>query len=184
MAKLISKIYGDALFNLAVEEIRIDETSEELKVLSTMLREHEDFAKLLTHPRITKEEKNKIIESVFKNRLSDEIVGFLTIVINNGRLGDLDSIISYYRKRLKEFKLIGVVNVISAMELTTVQKTDIETKLLQTTKFEKLEVDYKVDQSLLGGMIIKIGDQVMDSSVRTKLMLLEKNLLNIQLTEN
>lgn len=183
MAKLISKIYGDALFNLAHEELRIEEISEELKVLSDVLRENQDFIKILNHPRVTKEEKINILESVFKNRFSDEIVGFLTIILNNGRFGDLESIISYYMKRVKEFKYIGVVDVISAMELTHVQKTDIESKILQTTNFNTLEIDYTIDHSLLGGMIIKIGDQVMDSSVRTKLLLLEKNLLNVQLTE-
>lgn len=70
MAKLISKTYGDALFELAVEEGKIDVLLEEVEQLQKILAENEDFGRLMNHPKIIKEEKIEVAKSVFEGRVS------------------------------------------------------------------------------------------------------------------
>ena len=70
MAKLISKTYGDALFELAVEDDKVDVLLEEIEQLQKILAENEDFGRLMNHPKIIKEEKIEVAKNVFEGRIS------------------------------------------------------------------------------------------------------------------
>ena len=73
MAKLVSKTYGDALFELALEENKIDSLQEEVIVVLDVLAENQDLGKLMNHPKIAKEEKTALVEEIFKGRVSMEL---------------------------------------------------------------------------------------------------------------
>ncbi len=181
MAKLVSKTYGDALFELAVEENCVDSISEEVIAVEEALKTNPDLFKLLNHPKIDKLEKINIVKEVFNEKVSDNLVGFLTIMVEKERQNQIIETLEYFILKVKEFKNIGVVSVTTPMELTQEQKTQLVNKLLDTTKYVKLEVDYAIDESLIGGMVIRIGDRVVDSSIKTKLSELTKDLSKIQL---
>lgn len=181
MAKLISKTYGDALFELAVEEDKIDVLLEEIEQLQNILAQNEDFGKLMNHPKIIKEEKIQVAENVFKGRISQELLGFLTIIISKDRYKEIDEILAYFIAEVKKYKGIGVATVTTAVPLREDQCRKIEQKLLETTEYKSMEMHYKQDASLIGGMVIRIGDRVVDSSISTKLNELQKELLKVQI---
>lgn len=181
MAKLISKTYGDALFELAVEENKVDVFLEEIQGILEVLHDNAEFNSFMNHPKIIKEEKVQVVENVFNGRISKELVGFLTIIITKDRYKDIFSILTYFLDRVKELKGIGVAYVTTAIELKDEQKKQVEERLLATTSYQKMEMHYQLDNSLIGGMVIRIGDRVVDSSVSTKLSELQKQLLKIQL---
>ena len=176
MAKLIEGSYGDALFELALEQNELDSVAEQVDVLAQSFAENPELLKLLTHPKISKEEKISVIENIFKGRFSDDIVGFLVIITEKDRGAEIENILRYFQAKVREYKKIGVARVISAIELSKEQKAQVEKKLLQQTSYESFEVDYSVDASLIGGMVIRIGDRVVDSSIRTKLDSMTKSL--------
>ena len=136
MAKLVSKVYGDALFEAAMERDMLSPVYEEVQSLHTVLMENADLVQFLNHPQIIKEEKLKVVE---------------------------------------------IVTVTSAVELSAEQKAHAEAKLLETTAFVSLEVTYSVDPAILGGLVIRIGDRVVDSSVRTRLGEIRRDLMKLQL---
>ncbi|MDO4966861.1 MAG: ATP synthase F1 subunit delta [Lachnospiraceae bacterium] len=181
MAKLVSKTYGDALFELATDENKIDSLFEEAKALKEILDANDDFRKMMNHPQISREEKEKVMEDVFKGRASEEMTGFLRLLIVNGRFVEIDSILDYFIAEVKEFKKIGVAYVTTPLPLSDKQKSDVESKLLNTTSYETMEMNYSVDASLIGGMTIRIKDRVVDSSVKSKLDKLTKELLDLKL---
>lgn len=181
MAKLVSKTYGDALFELAMEEQSMDVMAEEAKVILEAFSENSDLAKLLNHPKIVKEEKITVVENIFKGRASDHMVGFLTLIVEKDRHNELEAIIQYFLNRVREEKNIGVAYVTSAVSLQDSQKEQIRQKLLQTMKYEEFEMIYKVDKNLIGGLIIRVGDRVVDSSIRSRIDNLSKELANISL---
>ena len=183
MAKLISKTYGEALVELAVEENKVDDFVKELTVISQILKENSDFDALMNHPKIVKEEKKKVMENVFRGRISDELLGFFLLIIEKDRYGEIDSILSYFIDQVKAIKGIGIVYVTTAVPLGQQQKQKIEQRLLQTTGYKEVEMHYDVDEALIGGMKIRIGDRVVDSSVQTKLSELTKQLMRLQLAE-
>ena len=182
MAKLISKTYGDALFELAVEESKVDVLLEEIQQLQEILKKNSDFGKLMAHPKIIKEEKLQVAENVFKGRISDELMGFLLIIISKDRYQEIDEILEYFVTEVKKYKGIGVATVTTAVPLKEEQCKKIEQKLLDTTDYKKMEMHYQVDAALIGGMVIRIGDRVVDSSIKTKLQNMKKSLTKIQLS--
>ena len=106
MAKLVSKVYGDALFEAAQETKCLDETFEQVLALQEILKEHEDLIQLLNHPQVVKEEKIQIIDSIFRGRVSDDMMGFLTTVVEKGRQGDIPAIFEYFITTVKEYNSI------------------------------------------------------------------------------
>lgn len=178
MAKLVSKTYGEALFDLALEDGTLTTIIEEVNIVKEAIAENPDLLKLLSHPKINKEEKISVIENIFKGRVSDSLVGFLVIIVQKDRYDDLDGIFEYFIAKVREYKNIGVASVTSAVELTEEQKKQVEQKLLQTTKYSQFELSFYVDKNLIGGLVIRIGDRVVDSSIRTKLQMLAKDLRN------
>lgn len=181
MAKLISKTYGEALFQLAIEENTLETVAEEVQVVLEVFEENKELMKLLNHPKISKEEKVSVIENSLKGNLSDTVVGFLIIIVDKGRYNDITDIFQYFIAKVKEYKKIGIAFVTSAIELTEEQKKNVEEKLLQTTKYVKFEMHYNIDSALIGGMVIRIGDRVIDSSIRAKISNMAKELEKIQL---
>lgn len=181
MAKLVSKIYGDALFDSAVERRILDEVAEEVSALETIFEQNADLAALLGHPEIIKEEKIEVMKNIFSDRVSDEVMGFLVTVVEKDRQNELKAICDYFLSRVKEYKKIGVAQVTSAVALTDAQKLQVKTRLLETTSYVEFEMNYLVDPALIGGLVIRIGDRVVDSSVRTQLGEIAKDLMKLQL---
>ncbi len=108
MAKLISKTYGEAIFELAVSENKTDVFTEEIGMVLEVLKENPEFSDLMNHPKIVKEEKLKVIETVFKGRISDELTGFIRLVVEKGRYGQIREILQYFLDAVKQLKGIGV----------------------------------------------------------------------------
>jgi len=176
MAKLVSKTYGDALFDLALEKNRLESLMEETAAVKDVFAQNGDLMTLLAHPKIVKEEKIKVIESVFKGHVSDELTGLLCMLLEKGHAKEIPSVMDYFIEQGKEYRHIGRAIVTSAMALDDAHKKKIEQKLLDTTDYVSFEIDYKVDPSLIGGIVIRIGDKVVDGSIRTRINNLTQSL--------
>ena len=181
MAKLAATVYGDGLFDLALEKQEIDEFFEEVKVLQAVLQENSELSKLMGHPQVPKDEKIQIIKDIFKGKVREELVGFFILVVEKGRFGEIQSILDYFTDLVYEYKKIGKAQVTSAVPLSRAQKEATRERLLATTGYEQMEIDYQVDAALIGGMVIRIKDRVADSSIRTRLDTLTRDLLKIKL---
>ena len=183
MAKQVSATYGDALFAAGLEDGRLNELSGEVLAVSKAIEENPDLTKVMNHPKIDKEEKMKMIEDIFNGRVSRELVGLMRLLVEKGHYKDMQSVFSYFTAKVKEHNHIGTAYVTSAMELSEKQKENVKARLLETTEYEQFEMHYNVDAAIIGGMIIRIGDRVVDSSVKTKLEKLTRELSQIQLKE-
>ena len=183
MAKLVSKTYGEALFELAIEENRLDEFLEEAELALKVIRENPDFSALMNHPRIDMDEKVQVVENVFGNNLSAEVTGLMRLIVQKDRYDQVEEILTWFIDEVKRQKGIGKAEVVSATELSAGQKEQIEKRLLETTSYKQMEMSYQVDPSLIGGLRIRIEDRVVDSSISSRLYELEKDLLKIQLAQ-
>lgn len=183
MAKLVSKIYGEALFEAAMDtgEDKAAQLLEEIAAVREILADNPKFDALMEHPGIPKQEKLQVADTCFRGRVSDELANFMKIVISKERYKELPAIFDYFVRKVKEQKRIGEADVTTAVELTTGQKNAVKAKLLETSGYREMELHYTIDSSIIGGMVIRIGDRVVDSSIRTKLNSLKKQLIQIQL---
>ena len=180
MAKLISKTYGDALFAVASEENRLDEFLEQATFMAKTLKENEDLVRLLCHPKLSKDSKVKLVEVVFANDMLKELVGMITLMVTKNREKEIISTLDYFAELVKKEKKIGKAEITTAIPLSEKQKDKIETKLLETTGYQTFVMQYKIDVSLIGGMVVRVDDRVVDSSIRTKLYHISRELRKIQ----
>lgn len=135
MAKLVSKTYGDALFEVAAEENRMDALLDEADGILTVLRENAGLSKVMTHPKIVKEEKLDLIDHIFKGRVSDEMVGLMRMIVEKGHFGELESVLEYFiaaGKGIQEYRYCLCYNsngVIRCTERADHRKTDTDDKI-------------------------------------------------------
>lgn len=181
MAKLVSKTYAQALFELAVEEDKTSAFLEEASGLLEVIRTNAEFGQFMNHPKIQKEDKLEVVQNVFRDKISREMLGFLVTIIEKDRYMEIEAILEDFVASVKEYNNIGTAYVTTAIAINDQEKQDIESRLLATTRYKTIECIYDVDKSLIGGMVIKMGDRVVDSSIRTKLDKLQRELLAIQL---
>ena len=172
MAKLVETTYGEALFELAVQESKVDELCEEAQAVIDIFKDNEDLVNVLKSPKVEKKEKEQ---------LTEDITGLLVIMVSKDRQTKIVSTLEYFIKRIYEYKKIGVAYVTTARPLTDNQKLSIVSRLLSTTDYVDFKMNYDIDESLIAGMVIRIGDRVVDSSIKHKIDELTRNLKNIQL---
>ena len=183
MAKLVSNAYGEALFELAREKNTVSAMLEEVSGLQMVLKENKELSVLMNNPKVSKDERVDIIKSIFENRISKDLLGFLELLIHKNRYAYVEEILAYFTDRVKEAEGIGTAYVTTAVELSAEQKDAVSKRLRETASYRKIEMIYQVDPSIIGGMIIRIKDRVVDSSIKTKLEGMERSLQSIQLAQ-
>ena len=109
------------------------------------------------------------------------MTGLLITMVSKDRQKKIVETLEYFCNRVLEYKRIGIAYVSTASPLTEEQKNAVVSRLLETTDYKDFQMNYDVDESLIGGMVIRIGDRVVDSSIKHKINELAKNLLKIQL---
>ncbi|MCI5700534.1 MAG: ATP synthase F1 subunit delta [Lachnospiraceae bacterium] len=181
MAKLAAKVYGDALFELAVEHQMTDQLYEESGAVKKLLLGNENLNQVMAHPGINRQDKTEMMVKILDGRVSKEMVGFLRIILEKDRYSETKAMLDYFEARVKDYKKIGVVYISTPMKVKEIQKKQIEEKILATSPYETLECHYSVEPELMGGMVIRIKDRVVDSSLKTQLEHMSKDLLHLQL---
>ena len=184
MAKVAANRYAESLFELAKEMNQMEQLTEQVTAVRKVFTENPELTELLNHPKITKEEKRTVAENVFHGRVDDAVTGLLVVVIEKGRSAELPEIFEDFLAKSMEYRKVGRAFVTTAQELSDVQKKKIEDKLLAQTGYLSLEMSYTVDASLIGGMTIRIGDRVVDASIKSKLLKMASGLLKLQLENN
>ena len=176
MAKLVSKVYGDAYVSVVSEKNNLIDALEEIKSVKNILLENVEITELLDSPKMDDEEKIDFIKGIFEKHISVDSMGFLLTVIEKKRQAELISILDYVIDCIKELLLIGKATVTTALPLDDSKKDKIVDELLKSSHYKSLEAEYVVDESIIGGIVIRIGDRVVDSSVKTRIDKMRKML--------
>jgi len=174
-----SNSYALALYELAKENSDLDQTEKEMKNLNKLLKENSDFKDMILNPTIPREEKkNVIFEICSKNQFSETLKKFLAFISEKNRLFFLGKIIESFLILISKSKGELKAKLISSKELSPEEQKKIQTDL--STNFKSsLNIDYKYDPSLIAGLIIQVGSVMVDTSIKTKLKKLEKNMLEV-----
>lgn len=170
------------MFSLALENDKLDTIWEEVRMTRQILSENPTFVKTICHPEITKQDQIKLLDDAFKGKVSDEVMGFFHVLADKKRLKELDAVLEYFDRSAKEYKKISVVYVTVPMELTKAQQDKIRERILEVSSYETLEMHVETDASLLGGMVIRIGDEILDNSIRSKMEHMARKINQIKLS--
>lgn len=161
--------YATALFDLARESKAIDSVGKSLAALEAALAGSADFAALTTNPLLARKTAAKAVAAVAKSMKLDGLTTrFLGVLAHNRRLGQLGPVIRSYNALAAAHRGEATAEVTSAHPLDTAQVTALK-KQLRTKVGRDVAVDLKVDPTILGGLVVRIGSQMIDSSIRTRL---------------
>ena len=164
----ISTRYANALLEISEEKKIFDKVSEDMEFIFNTFSSSKELRKIIANPVIDENKKKEIIKAIFTNKISADTLSFILFVVNKGR----EDYIFPIAKRFMELrdKKLGFVNVeiSSAAELNDEQKIELANKLNNFTG-KQVRLKYKIDSSILGGFVARIGDTVMDASILQQL---------------
>ncbi len=168
MAELVSKTYSEAIFDVAIEEGRLDDIQREFEFVANTLTEYPEFYEIICTPKIGNAEKKTVILEAFENHISQTLLNFLKIIIDKKRGTDILDIIKDFDRRVDAHKNIVKAKVESVIPLTEEQLETLKGNLNKLTGKEVL-LSNQINPALLGGISIQMGDRVIDGSVKFKL---------------
>lgn len=174
--------YAKALFDLAVEERQEDQFGQELIEIRTILTSHPDLERLLYHPQVQGADKKEMMKRIFDGQVSPLILNFMLLLIDKGRIDLLKSMVEHYQQLVREAKGILEVQVETAYELTSEDRAKLAAKLKQMTGKE-VEMKEVVNRALIGGLRVRIGDQVIDGSIQRHLERMKETLAQVQVSQ-
>lgn len=146
---------------------------KDLQAVSETVQESKDFAEIISNPTIAIQTKNEIIDEIFKNKINNKVINFIKILADKKRFDELNAVIKAYINKVDEINNIKRVEVISAVELSPNQKEKTIEKL-QTKLQKSVLVNWTQNKDIIGGLVIKIDDDVIDNSLKNKLEKLSK----------
>jgi F-type H+-transporting ATPase subunit delta len=170
--------YAEALYAIAERENAVDAIEQELTAVGAIVRENRDLQKVLYHPRITAEDKKSLLSELLSEKVSAVTMEFLKLLVDRQREQFLSDIVEHYINLANKARNISEAKIVSAIELTSEEKKDLDA-LLDKITGKKVETSFNVDPSLIGGVVVRIGDRVIDGSIRTRLATLREYLRQI-----
>ena len=161
--------YASALFDLARDERQIDSVERSLEALRQAMVDSRDFAELVASPLVDRDQAGRAFAAVAQSLNLDPITGnFLAVLARNGRKSQLLPVIRAFRRLAAEHRRETTAEVISAFPLNDDQVAQLKAQL-RARAGRDVTIDAEVDPAILGGIVVKLGSQMIDASIRTKL---------------
>jgi F-type H+-transporting ATPase subunit delta len=172
----LSKRYATALVEIAQEQNALDKYAGDLDSLSKLVEESRDFREILMNPVFTRDDKKKIAGPVLKKMGADPmVINFVYLLIDRKRIDQLTGIEKAFRAKVDEIRGITRGQIISAEPLGAAELGRV-TDILAKVTGKQVMVTTKVDPSLIGGLVARVGDMVFDGTIRTQLNQLKESL--------
>ena len=164
----IAKEYGTALFMLALEADKKKEYAEALDTVLEVFCEKPEYSGIISSPAISLEERLKVIEEAFSAYIPEDVLSYLKLLCEKGRIFCFADSVKEYMLLLEESQRVAKAKITTAVEMTDDEKQKLLKKLESISK-KTVEPEYYIDKSLLGGVVIELEGRVIDSSLKTQL---------------
>ena len=167
--ELIADRYASALYELSSDAKCIDEVSKDLLMLQEYIKQNDDFNLLIKSPLIASNEKLSILQKILSDHTANILTSkFIQVISHNKRINFLPVIISRYNAINAEKRGDVIVDITSAEELSNQQRNEIKDQL-RSILGEKLLLNFKINNKIIGGLIVKVGSKMIDSSLNSKI---------------
>lgn len=173
----VARRYAMALMTAATEQKNIDGTAGDLDMLGNLLRGSREFRLLIASPVVSPAKKKAVFKELLEKRIGGETLRFIHLLTAKGREPILPDVIEQFAILRDEKYGIVNVDVRSAVEFTEPQEKNLQSQLEKYTK-KKVRVRFSLDKSIQGGLVVRIGDTVLDASVRHQLELLRERFIS------
>ncbi len=173
---IVAKRYSSALIKLASNDEELNSLYENLVLVYETIESSNVMKEFISHPSIAKSDKKEVLAEIFGTKISKNILNFLYILLDRNRIFALGAIIKSLKDSMNKKYNILVIRAISAVELSDEMKAKLKEKLESIYK-KQINLDTKIDENLIAGMILKIGDKTIDGSVKTRLDSMKRALI-------
>ena len=164
----IGKEYGTALFMLACENNRQEEYAAALDELKKVFEENPEYMMFLASRSIPMSERLEAVEKAFAGNMPEEVVSYVQLLCEKGRISFFDESAEEYKHLLDESMKVSKAKITSATELSEDEKEALGNKL-EKMSGNSVVMEYFIDESLIGGVVVEIDGKVLDGSVRSRL---------------
>lgn len=171
------RFWARALFEVAKEEKLEDKIIDDLNIVLVVLKSESSVSDYFLNPEIKLEEKKESLKDLLGGKISDQACNFIFELIDKEELKALSLIIERLKKLIYNQSDVVEAEVISAVDLSDNTKNDL-LKKIEEKAGKKAKLNTKIDSSLLGGIKVKIGDEMIDLTVRGKLDSLKQEIIN------
>jgi len=176
IASKVSKRYAKALLSIGQEDGRYEDYGKDLEKFAAFCSASDDFFKVVSNPIFSAGERKRILEYVLKKMsFSDVSSNFLRLLLQKERLGAIEEISAHYSRLTDDISGITRAEIITARPLEGDALKKLADALSRLTS-RKVELEISVDESLIGGLVAKIGDLVLDGSIIAQLRGLKESL--------
>jgi F-type H+-transporting ATPase subunit delta len=174
----ITEPYAQALMSLAKAQDLTDRFGEDVATILTVLRESEDLRQFLANPIAKAEAKKAVLQQVLGDEVHPFMRSFVMLLADRRRINFLQGICRQYQVLLRELKQTVLAQVTSAIELTEGQQQSVREKVIAMTGARQVELEVSLNPDLIGGVVIQVGSQVIDASLRGQLRRISLRLLS------
>lgn len=161
--------YAQALLSLAKSQNLTDRFGEDAAALINLLQESEELSQFLANPLTKLEAKKAVLQQVVGEQVHPYMRNFLMLLVDRRRILFLEGICKQYQSLLRELNQTVLAEVTSAVELNDAQRQTVRERVMAMTAARQVDLETKIDPDLIGGVVIKVGSQVVDASLRGQL---------------
>lgn len=161
--------YAKALMDIAKNNGVVDPVGAEVASLLEMLRSSDELVQFIGSPLIDPEAKKGTLRQLVEGQVNPAVLTVLLLLVDRNRIMYLESVLEQYQVLLRELKQTVLADVVSAVPLSEDQTATIRERVAAMSGAQNVELSVQVDPSLLGGLIVKVGSQVIDASLRGQL---------------
>ena len=166
--------YAEAAFEIGRADGALDAWERDMATIAATMR-HPELRRLLQHPAVPFAEKERVLRAVLAQGVAQGVVNLLLLMVRRGRPGAIEPMIARFAELLRRERGVALAQVRTALPLDDGQRAEIASRLRALTGSE-IEMDETVDPDLIGGVAVRIGDQLYDASVRSRLERLRARL--------
>jgi len=174
----VASRYAKSLLDLAQERGLTDALYKDMRLFQQSVRDSRPLLLMLKNPIVRTEKKSAILKAVFEKRFNPLTMSFLQIITRKHREAIMDAIADEFINQYDRLKGVERATIVTTLPLTDTLREKFRAMVLKTTGGKSVELDEKVDPNLIGGYVLRIGDQQIDSSVRNQLNELKLQLMN------
>lgn len=173
----VARRYAVALADVVKNSGETETVKNELKAWEELIASNHDLQNAFRNPAISQADKEKVLDNLIeRTQPGKTTANFLRVLLRNGRLNEVGEINQKFASVLEERSGVVSANVTSARELSEAQKSEVLLNLELLTG-KRMNLEFKTDESLIGGIVTRIGSTVYDGSVRTQLQELKQQMI-------
>ena len=169
--------YAEALISLAQEKHLTDEIGNNIRSLKDLFNQSAELKTFLSSPLVKAEDKKEVIKKIADEQINPFLLNFLLLLVDRQRINVVEGVFNKYLENLRKINNIVLAEVTSAVKLYEGEAGKLVDKIKNLTGANDVELETNIDPDIIGGVVIKVGSQIYDASIRGQLRRISRSML-------